>query len=590
MGKIIGIDLGTTNSCVYVMEGKDPKCITNPNGGRTTPSVVAFTDKERLVGDAAKRQAVTNSSRTVFAVKRLMGRMANSPEVEHWKQHAPYKIVAGANGAAVVEIDGHQYTPQEVSATILSKLKADAEAYLGEPVTEAVITVPAYFNDAQRQATKDAGQIAGLDVKRIINEPTAASLAYGFDKKANEKIVVFDLGGGTFDVSILEVGDNVVEVRATNGDTFLGGEDFDQRVINYLVEEFKKEQGIDLAKDSMALQRLKDAAEAAKKELSTSMESEINLPFITADQTGPKHMLIKLSRAKLEQLVSDLVQKTLEPCRKALADAGMTMADVDAVAVTFAPGLIGAVLVGVNFAKGLAYAAGKPLVPVHHLRGHIAANYLTHQDLKPPFLCLVASGGHSHIVLVEDWCRYKILGRTVDDAAGEAYDKVARTLGLPYPGGPSVAAAARDGNPKAYKLPVPHVDGKYNVSFSGLKTAVINEVHNAEQKGQAVNVADMAASFQERIDQILAKKLLAAAADTNARQVVLAGGVAANGRLRQLVNDGAQKLGAKIFLPELKYCGDNGAMIAAQGYYEFQDGNLADWSLNGLPTLPIDYR
>ena len=331
MGKIIGIDLGTTNSCVYVMEGKDPKCITNPNGGRTTPSVVAFTDKERLVGDAAKRQAVANSSRTVFAVKRLMGRMANSPEVEHWKQHAPYKIVAGANGAAVVEIDGHQYTPQEVSATILSKLKADAEAYLGEPVTEAVITVPAYFNDAQRQATKDAGQIAGLDVKRIINEPTAASLAYGFDKKANEKIVVFDLGGGTFDVSILEVGDNVVEVRATNGDTFLGGEDFDQRVINYLVEEFKKEQGIDLAKDSMALQRLKDAAEAAKKELSTSMESEINLPFITADQTGPKHMLIKLSRAKLEQLVADLVQKTLEPCRKALADANLKPSDIDEV-------------------------------------------------------------------------------------------------------------------------------------------------------------------------------------------------------------------------------------------------------------------
>ena len=331
MGKIIGIDLGTTNSCVYVMEGKDPKCITNPNGGRTTPSVVAFTDKERLVGDAAKRQAVTNSNRTIFAVKRLMGRMANSPEVEHWKQHAPYQIVAGANGAAVVEIDGHQYTPQEVSATILGKLKADAEAYLGEPVTEAVITVPAYFNDAQRQATKDAGQIAGLDVKRIINEPTAASLAYGFDKKANEKIVVFDLGGGTFDVSILEVGDNVVEVRATNGDTFLGGEDFDQRIINYLVEEFKKEQGIDLAKDSMALQRLKDAAEAAKKELSTSMESEINLPFITADQTGPKHMLIKLSRAKLEQLVSDLVQRTLEPCRKALADANLKPSDIDEV-------------------------------------------------------------------------------------------------------------------------------------------------------------------------------------------------------------------------------------------------------------------
>ena len=227
---------------------------------------------------------------------------------------------------------------------------------------------------------------------------------------------------------------------------------------------------------------------------------------------------------------------------------------------------------------------------MHHLRGHIAANYLTHQSLHPPFLCLVASGGHSHIVMVEDWCRYKVLGRTVDDAAGEAYDKVARTLGLPYPGGPSVAAAARDGDPHAYKLPVPHVEGKYNVSFSGLKTAVINEVHNAEQKGQPVNVADMAASFQERIDQILAKKLLSAASDTGAKQVVLAGGVAANGRLRQLVNDGAQKLGARVFLPELKYCGDNGAMIAAQGYYEYQDGNLADWTLNGLPTLGIDYR
>ncbi len=331
MGKIIGIDLGTTNSCVYVMEGKDPKCITNPNGGRTTPSVVAFTDKERLVGDAAKRQAVTNAKRTVFAVKRLMGRVADSDEVRHWKQHAPYTIVAGSNGSAMVEIDGHQYTPQEISATILGKLKADAEAYLGEAVTEAVITVPAYFNDAQRQATKDAGQIAGLEVKRIINEPTAASLAYGFDKKANEKIVVFDLGGGTFDVSILEVGDNVVEVRATNGDTFLGGEDFDQRVINHLVEEFRREQGIDLSKDSMALQRLKDAAEAAKKELSTSMESEINLPFITADQNGPKHLLVKLSRAKLEQLVVDLVEKTMEPCRKALADAGLQASDIDEV-------------------------------------------------------------------------------------------------------------------------------------------------------------------------------------------------------------------------------------------------------------------
>ena len=275
---------------------------------------------------------------------------------------------------------------------------------------------------------------------------------------------------------------------------------------------------------------------------------------------------------------------------KALADAGMTMQDIDAVAVTFAPGLIGAVLVGVNFAKGLAYSAGKPLVPVHHLRGHIAANYLTHPDLEPPFLCLVASGGHSHIVEVQGWCRYRVLGRTVDDAAGEAFDKVARTLGLPYPGGPSVSQAARDGDPHAYKLPVPHVEGKYNVSFSGLKTAVINEVHNAEQRGEAVSVADMAASFQERIAQILAKKLLSAAVDTGAKTVCLAGGVAANGRLRQLVNDGAQKLGAKVLLPALKYCGDNAAMIAAQGYYEYRDGNLADLSLNGLPTLPIDYR
>ena len=275
---------------------------------------------------------------------------------------------------------------------------------------------------------------------------------------------------------------------------------------------------------------------------------------------------------------------------KALADAGMTMQDIDAVAVTFAPGLIGAVLVGVNFAKGLAYSAGKPLVPVHHLRGHIAANYLTHPDLEPPFLCLVASGGHSHIVEVQDWCRYRVLGRTVDDAAGEAFDKVARTLGLPYPGGPSVSQAARDGDPHAYKLPVPHVEGKYNVSFSGLKTAVINEVHNAEQRGEAVSVADMAASFQERIAQILSKKLLSAAADTGAKTVCLAGGVAANGRLRQLVNDGAQKFGAKVLLPALKYCGDNAAMIAAQGYYEYRDGNLADLSLNGLPTLPIDYR
>ncbi|MBE6442457.1 MAG: molecular chaperone DnaK [Desulfovibrio desulfuricans] len=331
MSKIIGIDLGTTNSCVYVMEGKDPKCITNPEGGRTTPSVVAFTDKERLVGDIAKRQAVTNPKRTIFAIKRLMGRKFATPEVDRWKEHSPYAIVKAANDDAGVEVDGRTYSAPEISAMILAKLKADAEAYLGETVSEAVITVPAYFNDAQRQATKDAGRIAGLDVKRIINEPTAASLAYGADKKANEKIAVFDLGGGTFDISILEVGDNVVEVRATNGDTFLGGEDFDQRVINFLVEEFKKENGIDLSKDSMALQRLKEAAEKAKKDLSASMEAEVNLPFITADQNGPKHMLIKIGRAKLESLVDDLVQRTIEPCKKALADAGMEASQIDEV-------------------------------------------------------------------------------------------------------------------------------------------------------------------------------------------------------------------------------------------------------------------
>lgn len=274
---------------------------------------------------------------------------------------------------------------------------------------------------------------------------------------------------------------------------------------------------------------------------------------------------------------------------KALADAGLTMADVGAVAVTFAPGLIGAVLVGVNFAKGLAYAAGKPLVPVHHLRGHIAANYLTHPALRPPFLCLVASGGHSHIVLVEDWCRYKVLGRTVDDAAGEAFDKVARTLGLPYPGGPSIAAAARGGDPKAYKLPVPHVEGRYNVSFSGLKTAVINEVHNAEQRGEPVNVADMAASFQFRITDILAEKLLLAAQDTGAKQICIAGGVAANGLLRETLAAGAKKLGARLYLPELRLCGDNAAMVAAQGFYEYRAGNTAGLNLNGLATLGIDY-
>ena len=331
MGKIIGIDLGTTNSCVYVMEGKDPKLITNPEGGRTTPSIVAFTDKERLVGDIAKRQAVTNPERTVFAIKRLMGRPIDSPEVKKWLEHSPYKVVAGSHGEACVEIQGRAYSPAEISAMILAKLKSDAEAYLGESVTEAVITVPAYFNDSQRQATKDAGKIAGLDVKRIINEPTAASLAYGFDKAVNEKIAVFDLGGGTFDISILEVSDSVVEVMATNGDTFLGGEDFDLRLISYLVDEFKKENGIDLSKDSMALQRLKEAAENAKKDLSTSMESEINLPFITADQNGPKHLMIKLSRAKMESLVEDLVQRTVEPCKKALADAKLSVNDIDEV-------------------------------------------------------------------------------------------------------------------------------------------------------------------------------------------------------------------------------------------------------------------
>lgn len=331
MGKIIGIDLGTTNSCVYVMEGKEPKCIPSPEGGRTTPSIVAFTDKERLVGELAKRQAVTNPQRTIYAIKRLMGRKYDSPEVAQWRSRCSYKIVPGPNNDAYVEIEGKKYSPPEISAMILKKLKEQAEAYLGEPVTEAVITVPAYFNDAQRQATKDAGRIAGLEVKRIINEPTAASLAYGFDKNVNEKIAVYDLGGGTFDISILEVGDNVVEVKATNGDTFLGGEDFDQALLNYIIEEFKKETGIDLSKDPMALQRLKEAAEKAKKELSTALETDINLPFITADQSGPKHLNMKISRAKLEALTEHLVERSLEPCKKALADAGLTVNDIDEV-------------------------------------------------------------------------------------------------------------------------------------------------------------------------------------------------------------------------------------------------------------------
>ena len=331
--------------------------------------------------------------------------------------------------------------------------------------------------------------------------------------------------------------------------------------------------GIESTCDETAAAVLQDGKTVVSNVIATSVQEQALYGGVVPEIASRRHA----------ESISGVVDK-------ALADAGLTIGEVDGVAVTFAPGLIGAVLVGVNYAKGLAYAAGKPLIPVHHLRGHIAANYLTHPDLQPPFLCLVASGGHSHIVMVEDWCRYRVLGRTVDDAAGEAFDKVARTLGLPYPGGPSVAAAAKQGDPHAYKLPTPHVEGKYNVSFSGLKTAVINEVHNAQQKGQTVSVPDMAASFQERIAQILAKKLLAAGADTGAKTIALAGGVAANGRLRQLVNDGAQKLGARVVLPELKYCGDNGAMIAAQGYYELKNGNVAGWDLNGLPTLPIDYR
>jgi molecular chaperone DnaK len=332
MSKVIGIDLGTTNSCVAIMEGKDVRVIENSEGARTTPSMVAFSDSgERLVGQSAKRQAVTNPTNTIYAVKRLIGRRFEDPTVAKDKGMVPYPIVKGDNGDAWVEAKGQKYSPSQISSFILTKMKETAEAYLGETVTQAVITVPAYFNDAQRQATKDAGKIAGLDVLRIINEPTAAALAYGMDKKNAGTIAVYDLGGGTFDISVLELGDGVFEVKSTNGDTFLGGEDFDARIIDYLADEFKRDQGIDLRKDKLALQRLKEASEKAKIELSSSKETEINLPFITADASGPKHLVLKLTRAKLESLVDDLIERTLGPCRAALKDAGVTAGEIQEV-------------------------------------------------------------------------------------------------------------------------------------------------------------------------------------------------------------------------------------------------------------------
>ncbi|MDP2356283.1 MAG: molecular chaperone DnaK [Beijerinckiaceae bacterium] len=332
MAKVIGIDLGTTNSCVAVMEGSTPKVIENSEGARTTPSIVAFTDDgERLVGQPAKRQAVTNPERTFFAIKRLIGRTFEDPMTQKDMNLVPYRIIKAGNGDAWVGADGKQYSPSQISAFTLQKMKETAEAYLGQTVTQAVITVPAYFNDAQRQATKDAGKIAGLEVLRIINEPTAAALAYGLDKKGAGTIAVYDLGGGTFDVSILEIGDGVFEVKSTNGDTFLGGEDFDMRLVEYFAAEFKKEQGIDLTKDKLALQRLKEAAEKAKIELSSAAQTDINLPYITADATGPKHLALKLTRAKFETLVDDLIQRTIEPCRKALKDAGLTSGEIDEV-------------------------------------------------------------------------------------------------------------------------------------------------------------------------------------------------------------------------------------------------------------------
>ena len=332
MGKVIGIDLGTTNSCVAVMEGGEPVVIPNAEGSRTTPSVVAFTKSgERLVGQIAKRQAITNSENTVFSVKRFMGRKYSEPDVDRDKRLVPYKVTERPNGDAAIDVMGKQYAPAEISAMILGKMKADAEAYLGTKVTDAIVTVPAYFNNSQREATKDAGKIAGLNVLRIINEPTASALAYGLDKKKDEKIAVFDLGGGTFDISILELGDGVFEVKSTNGDTHLGGDDFDQRIINWLADEFRREQGIDIREDRVALQRLKEAAEKAKIELSSTMTTEINLPFVTADASGPKHLVITLTRAKLEQLVGELVERSKGPVNQALKDAGLKPSDVDEV-------------------------------------------------------------------------------------------------------------------------------------------------------------------------------------------------------------------------------------------------------------------
>ena len=332
MGKVIGIDLGTTNSCVSIMEGGEPKVIPNAEGTRTTPSMVAFNDEgERLVGQVAKRQSVTNPLRTIYSIKRLVGQEYKSAEVKHTKKMVSYEVVKGNQNLAYVKVDDKNYSPQEISASILQKMKQTAEEYLGESVTEAVITVPAYFSDAQRQSTKDSGKIAGLDVLRIINEPTAAAMAYGLDKKNDEKIAVFDLGGGTFDISILEIGEGVFDVKSTNGDTFLGGDDFDNRLITFFADEFKKENGIDLREDKMALQRLREAAEKAKHELSASSETDVNLPFITADASGPKHFNLKITRAKFESLVDDLVQGCLEPCRKALKDAGCTSKDINEV-------------------------------------------------------------------------------------------------------------------------------------------------------------------------------------------------------------------------------------------------------------------